>query len=114
MGASVASASNLTTNEMSGEIMSIFYQEGTASYPATADFTITDTRTGQSLWTESNVSGDTVMYPRVALQDNTNSAVTYDGTRPIYDTIPVHGKITIALAQVSVGKTGKFFFYLRK
>lgn len=71
-----------------------------ASAPATADVTITENNAvPQTLHVETNSKTDVVRYPRRAVDDNAETAVTYDGTNEIYEPYVVTDQIKVAVAQ---------------
>jgi len=72
-----------------------------ASAPATTDVTVTE-RVGSTDWetihTETDSKTDVTRYPRKAVEDNAESAVTYDGTNEIYEPYVVDGYVRVAVA----------------
>lgn len=77
-------------------------------YADTVDFTITIEDTGESLWTEQNVTASTARAPRQATHSVLGVAATLDGTRAALEPIAVNGRIKIVLANGGDAKTGVF------
>jgi len=75
----------------------------------TADITITttDEAATQTILSLTNVSGDVVVYPRTAVQDNTDTDVTYDGTNEIYEPYVVFSRLKCVVAQGGDSKSFK-------
>jgi hypothetical protein len=98
---------------ITGAISSIAYvADGTIPYDATVDFTITAESTGQSLWTQANITASGTRAPRqpVHEQDGTDryfSSASSEHT--VCDLICVaNDRIKIVLAQGGNAKTGQF------
>lgn len=68
---------------------------------AGADITITteDELSAQTIYTKDDSNTNATVYPRVALQDNGGTAVTYDGTNEIYGEYVVMGRLKVVVAQ---------------
>jgi hypothetical protein len=72
-----------------------------ADAPDTTDVVITErvgTTDWQTIHTETNSKTDVMRYPRVAVNDNAESVVTYDGTNEIYEDYVVYGQIRVSVA----------------
>jgi hypothetical protein len=90
-----------TPAPVSGKILKIRFDYH-ASTPATADVTVTE-RAGAVDWeticTETDSATDVTRYPRKAVDDGAESAVTYDGTNEIYEPFVVNDYVRVAVAQ---------------
>jgi hypothetical protein len=98
---------------ITGAISSIAYvADGTSPYDATVDFTITVESTGQSLWTQANISASGTRAPRQPTheQDGTDRFFQGSGTEhSVPDLICLaNDRIKIVLAQGGDTKTGLF------
>ncbi len=96
-----ATGAENTTQPISGKILKIRFDYH-ASAPASTDVTITE-RVGSTDWeticTETDSATDVTRYPRKAVEDNAESAVTYDGTNEIYEPYVVDDYVRVAVAQ---------------
>lgn len=71
------------------------------NYPAhtcTVDLDEQDTSANQKILDLAAANTDTTKYPRKAVEDNTGTAVTYDGTNEIYEPFAVFGRIKLSIA----------------
>lgn len=95
------------TPYLSGVLESIQYIK--TDYADTADFTITAEATGETLWTEANVTAAATKRPRAACHSTVGVAATLDGTRPMLDKIALsRDRVKIVLAQGGTSTTGSF------
>lgn len=89
-----------TIQPICGKIQKIRFDYHTSA-PATTDVTITE-RVGSTDWeticTETDSATDVTRYPRRAVDDNAESAVTYDGSNEIYEPYVVNDYIRVAVA----------------
>ncbi len=70
------------------------------SEPNTTDITLATLEApAQTILTVTSSNTDGWRYPRTAVQDATGAAVTYDGTRPIYEPLAVVGVVRATVAQ---------------
>lgn len=91
----------------SGAIESIQYVK--TDYADTVDFTITLDGTGETVWTESNVTAAAIKRPRSAAHSTVGVAATLDGTRPMLDKIVVsRDRVKIIIASGGTSTTGSF------
>jgi hypothetical protein len=91
-----------------GRVMSLHYAK--TDYADTVDFNITLEATGQGLWTEENVTASKVVYPRVAVHDQTGVGVTFDGTNEIYEPVfAARDRVKVVVANGGDTKSGAFF-----
>lgn len=92
---------------LSGKIESIQYVK--TDYADTVDFTITADVTGETIWTESNVTAAAIKHPRAAAHSTVGVAATLDGTRPML--VPValsRDRVKIVIAAGGTSTTGSF------
>lgn len=75
-----------------------------ASCPNTADITVTERKGAadiQTIHVETSSTTDVVRYPRKAVEDSAETAVTYDATNEIYEPFVTSHKIRVAVAQAN-------------
>jgi hypothetical protein len=77
------------------------------------DFAITSEKTGQSLWTESNVNAAAVKAPRQPTHTQAGVAATLDGTVAALEPIGIaNDRIKIVIAAGGNAKSGTFHFLI--
>lgn len=104
-GAATAYLGGGGTPALNGRVNAIIYTaDGTAPYAATVDFTITSEATGQSLWTEINITASKTVYPVAAANLGTGVASTILQV-PI---VLAEDRVKIVLAAGGDTKTGTF------
>ncbi len=93
---------------LSGKIHSIHYLK--TDFADGVDFTITADRTGETLWTESNVNAATVRYPRAATHSTVGVASLYasGGTAVQAPVAMAADRVKIVIAQGGNAKSGAF------
>lgn len=93
---------------LSGRVSSIHYLK--TDYADTVDFTITAEATGESLWTEANVTASKHCRPRGATHSNAGVAALYAAAgTAVNDKIALgRDRVKIVLASGGVSKTGTF------
>lgn len=103
----------------SGKIHAIRYVKATAAsaFASTADFTVTDETTGQSILSVSNVNATANYMVRESVITTSGGARTYStGTaalRAVEDRIPIgRSRVKIAIAQGGNTKLGTFHVYV--
>jgi hypothetical protein len=97
------------TDPVNGLLSQIRYVK--TDYDDTVDFTITSEDTGETLWSQSNVTASATKAPRQATHKTDGVAALYaSGGEPVNDLIAVTGRIKIVLAQGGNAKTGTFHF----
>lgn len=95
-----ATGRSTTEGAINGKILDI-HIDYHASAPATTDVTITErkgTTDIETIHTETDSKTDITRKPRASMEDNAESGVTYDGTRPIYENYVVSNPISVAVA----------------
>lgn len=107
-----ASGDGSATIPINGILDSIHYVKD--DYVDGVDFTITETGTGETLWTEVNVNASKVVHPAVAVTDTAGVTVTYDGTNEIYRPIALKGTVSIVVAQGGNATSGTFHVVTRQ
>lgn len=102
-------------SQFGGKVWGVRYVPDPTTPMATgADITITEALTGEAIITITNIGTSAVsFYPRAAVCDVTGTALTYDGTHPVTDGIPINGQIKLVIAQGGNTKaTGTFYFWV--
>lgn len=77
-------------------------------YPAhtcTVDLDSDGEASAQKILDLSAASTDKTYYPRKAVEDNTGTAVTYDGTNEIYEPYVVYGRVKLSVASGTAGES---------
>jgi hypothetical protein len=97
-GSAGSASGNANSGLMSGKLVAIHLDF--TSQPATTDVTVATAHAPiRTLISVSNTNADGWFYPRVAVQDTSGAAITFDGTHGIYEAIPVNDYITVSVAQ---------------
>lgn len=93
---------------ISGLLHSIHYIK--TDFADGVDFTITVDRTGEGVWTESNVNAQTVRYPRAPAHSQVGASLLYaSGGTAVTDRIALQGdKIKVVIAAGGNAKSGAF------
>ena len=93
---------------VNGLINSIEYSK--VDFANGVDFTVTNNRSGEQIWAESDVNASAIRRPRAATHSNAGAAALYGtGGTAVLDKIALAGdEITIAIAQGGVAKNGQF------
>lgn len=96
-----ASGSASTSAVIQGEIVRIDVDYG--SLTTTTDLTIAQTNetVANQIVNKVNSATDATYYPSVILTDNTGTARTYDGTRPVVGRYYAADTLTVSLAQTT-------------
>lgn len=92
---------------VTGRLVNLIYAK--TDFANGVDFTITAEKSGQTLWTESDVNASKTVAPMQATHSTAGVALTYDGTYPV--TVPVwlaEDRIKIVIANGGATKTGTF------
>lgn len=96
---------SVVTSPLHGLLESIQYiKPSTGSYADGVDFTITNTQTGETVWTQSNVNASVTKHPRTLVQDTGGSDISGDYGNILF----VADTLTIALASGGDTKHGTF------
>ena len=96
--AGVAAGTGATGVYMRGRLVGVYIDY--TSQPSTTDVTIaTKTAPIQTLLTRTNANTDAWFYPRIAVHDNTGTAISFAATFPVYDWFRVDDVITVTVAQ---------------
>ncbi len=105
VGADGVATNNATgTTAVAGEIRAVYVRYNDSPPAGTTDVTVATEGTNHpavTILTLANAATNGWFYPRVALATNAGVAVTYDGTRPIYGSIPIADKIKVTIAQAN-------------
>lgn len=99
------------TKNMLGKLSAIVYTKpSSGGFADGVVITVKSVRSGLTMWSKTlSTNASETVYPRVALQDYQGAAITYDGTRPIYDQFPViNDEIEISVASAGDTLSGTF------
>ena len=108
VGSNGSATSSITTGQMiTGRVVAAYVKYNGSPPAGTTTATIATNNAnypGQTVLSIVNAATSGWFFPRVAVHSNAGAAVTYDGTRAIYDTQPVNDnlKITISGANAAV------------
>lgn len=96
------------TPVVTGRVLAIHYVK--TDFTDGVDFTITADRTGETIWTETNVNASKSCHPRAATHSTAGVAALYaGGGAAVNDRIAVaQDRIKIAVASGGAAKTGTF------
>lgn len=102
-------AAELYTPDLYGELVSIRYVKG--NFADTVDFVITANSTGETLWSEENVTASKSCYPRAATHSTAGAAALYaSGGVAVLDRVALGGdKVKIVIANGGNATTGTFY-----
>lgn len=101
-----ASGDLTTTKEIRGYVEKIFIEIGTLTSGA-ADITITDNVSGETILGLTNISADSLDYPRRQVDDTSGSAISNQYDKFFVETI----KIVVADGGVSMTGTATIFVW---
>lgn len=96
---------------VNGKISAIHYvKHGSNAFADTVDFTIVSEATGETIWTESNVTASKTCYPRAAMHTTAGvAALLAAGGEALRDKIAVaDDRVKITIAQGGDAKNGQF------
>ena len=101
------------TPYLSGFIESIQYIK--VDYADTVDFTITADVTGETIWTESNVTAAVIKHPRAATHSTAGVASVYVAAGSAVNDYVALGRdrVKIVIGTAGVSKTGSFVVTVR-
>jgi hypothetical protein len=94
---------------LSGKIEAIQYVK--TDYADTVDFTITADATGETIWTESNVTAAVIKHPRAATHSTAGVASVYAAAAEPVSVAKValqRDRVKIVIGTAGVSKTGSF------
>jgi hypothetical protein len=108
-----AGAATVYSESVSGLLSHIVYVKGTIG--STPTFTVTNETTGESLWTEANVSASAVRAPRMPTHNQSGVAALYAaGGTAVNDMIGLaNDRVKIVVSGGGATATGTFYVYLR-
>lgn len=105
-----------TSIPIRGRLLAIHLVYGATSH-ANTDVVITNLGTDvtsgadQTVLSIENANTSKWVYPRTPAQDNTSTAVTFDGTNEIYTEFVCEGRMKIAIAGQTEGKSVTAYLY---
>ena len=102
------SATNSTTTApmISGRVLATYIQYLDSPPAGTTTATIATANVnypGQTVISIVNAATSGWFFPRVAVHSNAGAAVTYDGTRPIYEPQPIHDNVKVTISGANAG-----------
>jgi hypothetical protein len=99
---------------LSGFIESIQYVK--TDYADTVDFTITAEATGETIWTEANVTAAVIKHPRAATHSTAGVASLYAGSGTAVNDYVALGRdrVKIVIGTAGDTKTGSFVITVRE
>lgn len=101
------SATVYTSKSVTGRVLSVAYTKD--DFANGVDFAVTTDRSGQNVWTESDVNASKQVCPRQATHSVAGVAATYDDTRPVLEpVVAVNERIKIVVASGGDTKSGTF------
>lgn len=99
------------SEQVNGLLSQIRYvKPGSGGFADTVDFTITSEDTGETLWSQENVTASATVAPRQTVHSTAGVAAAYADTFPVTDLIAVSGRIKIVIANGGNGGSGTFHF----
>jgi hypothetical protein len=99
-----ATGNDVTPIPIVGRILAVYIDY--TSQPSTTDVTLATIEAPvKTILTVTDTNSDGWFYPRTAVHSAAGAAVTYDGTRPIYDSVPVADIVKATVAQGDSAKT---------
>ncbi len=69
---------------------------------------------GITLFSEAALVADELFLPRLATVSEAGVDITYDGTRKVFDAMPVNGELTITVAIGGDAKTADVVLYMER
>lgn len=113
-GGAGTSTGNATSNEtITGRLLAV-HVDFSASGAATTDTTITALTPDKALLTITDSATDAWYYPRHQVHTEAGAGVTYDGTNEVYEAVPVHGRVKVAMAQANNAQTVTATLYVEE
>lgn len=107
VGANGSATSSYTTPQVvTGRVVATYIKYNDSPPAGTTTATIATanaTYPGQTVISIVNAATAGWFFPRVAVHSNAGAAVTYDGTRPIYDVQPVSDNLKVTISGANAG-----------
>jgi len=104
-------AGSASVGLFAGELVMIRYVK--TDYTDGVDFAITESESGVTLWTETNVNASKTVMPRGAT-DTTAGVAAVFGTDAVLEKIPVVGYVDIAVTSGGNSHSGTFYVYVEE
>jgi len=113
-GGAGSSTGDATSNEtVIGRLLAV-HLDFSVSGAATTDTIITTITPDHTILTITDSATDAWYYPRHQVHTEAGAGVTYDGSNEVYDAIPVHGRVKVAMAQANNAQTVTATFYVEE
>ena len=102
-----ATGSATTKGTITGKVLAV-HLDYSASQPATTDVVVATAHAPvNTILTVSDNKTDGWYYPRHQMDSEAGAALTYDGTHPVNEPVPVDDQITVSVDQGNDGETVK-------
>jgi hypothetical protein len=101
-----ATANSTAPQVLTGKVLAAYirYNDSPPAGTTTATIaTANSTYPAQTVLSVVNAATSKWFFPRVAASDNAGAAITYDGTRPIYEAQPIHDNVKITISGANAG-----------
>lgn len=102
VGSNGSATSSITTGQtLSGRVLAAYIKYNDSPPAGTTTATIASANVnypGQTVLSVVNSATSGWYFPRVAVHSNAGAAVTYDGTRPIYEAQPICDNLKITIS----------------
>jgi hypothetical protein len=96
------------SKDVTGQIVNVIY--GKTDFADGVDFAVTLERTGQAVWSQSNVNASAIVAPRQPAHDQLGAALLYAaaGEAVTVPIVAVEDRLKVVVAQGGDTKSGKF------
>lgn len=113
-----ATANADTTSIVSGCIYAVYVKYNDSPPAGTTDITIKTKGTApappsNTILTITDAATDGWFYPRHQIDDEAGAGVTYDGTNQVYEPVPVHDLINVAIAGANAADNADIWILYR-
>jgi hypothetical protein len=101
VGSNGSATSSATTQVVSGRVLAAYIKYNDSPPAGTTTATIATANVnypGQTIISIVNAATAGWFFPRVAMHSNAGAAITYDGTRPIYEAQPVSDNLKVTIS----------------
>lgn len=102
----------VTGDSIVGKLISVQWVDGDLADGVDAVLSVVNSEHTQTLLTLTDANSDAWYYPRTPIHTNAGAAITYDGTRVVYDKYIVAGKLQLAITSGGDTKTGGAYVFV--
>ncbi len=100
-----------TERAVRGRIVSVRYVK--SDFADGSTMTLSLETTGTVVWQQTGVNASVTVYPRAQVHSGTGVGLTYDGTQPVCEPVPVAGeRLVMTVANGGNTKTGTWYVTL--